>query len=445
MNDLTVMAQGAEAAPRYIGKYRIDGLLGQGAMGLVYLGYDPDIEREVAIKTVHAHLIDETDRDGWLARFAREAKAAGRCLHQNLVTIFDYLQKGGAPYIVMERVESRTLEDRMKTGPSLQLAEIRSVIIQLFSGLEAIHAAGIVHRDLKPANVMLTDDGTVKLTDFGVARIQAMEATGAAMIGTPSYMAPEQFLGQPVDARADVFAAGAILYEMVTGEKPYRGANIPALMDKIRAGDTTPPSALAQGLPPAMDGVILTAISPDLDQRFASIQAFRAALLHAFGAEVTIEDSQIQRVAPPSKAQQMPSETMLRRMSPETMAKVEAQLVARMGPIGRVLMKRAASATSDVHRMLDMLLADVQQAEGDELRDSILREITASLGGGTEIFPAEVLGDLTQKLTPFVGPIAKTLVKREARKSKSIEELRDRLSLLITNVGERKDFLKTLD
>ncbi|MEO0388281.1 MAG: serine/threonine-protein kinase [Pseudomonadota bacterium] len=147
MTDTTIKGHAGYRPPGRIGKYRIDGLLGQGAMGVVYLGHDPDIDRPVAIKTVHAHLIGEADRDGWLARFAREAKAAGRCLHANLVTIFDYLQEDGAPYIVMERIESRTLEDRIKTGPALQLSEIRSIFSQLLQGLEAIHSAGIIHRD----------------------------------------------------------------------------------------------------------------------------------------------------------------------------------------------------------------------------------------------------------------------------------------------------------
>ncbi len=442
MTDTTIKGHAGYRPPGRIGKYRIDGLLGQGAMGVVYLGHDPDIDRPVAIKTVHAHLIGEADRDGWLARFAREAKAAGRCLHANLVTIFDYLQEDGAPYIVMERIESRTLEDRIKTGPALQLSEIRSIFSQLLQGLEAIHSAGIIHRDLKPANVMLTDDGAVKLTDFGVARIEAMEATGAAMIGTPAYMAPEQFLGKPADMRADIYAAGAMLYEMITGQKPYRAENIPALIDKIRSGQAPPPSAMTTGLPPRLDGVVLQALAPEVEDRFADVPRFQTAFLGVFGTAPTLDASFIQRVAPPS-TRGRGGDSMLVQMSPQTLARIEAQLIARIGPIGKVLMKRAASATQDVHEMLDIVLADVKETEGTHLRDSILREISAGMKGGTDLFPAEMLADLTTRLTPHVGPIASVLVKREARKCASPEELRTRLSEKITNLAERQAFLKT--
>lgn len=444
MTDTTVKRPAGFNPPRHIGKYQIRGILGQGAMGVVYLGHDPDIDREVAIKTVHNHLIGEADRDGWLARFAREAKAAGRCIHANLVTIFDYLQQDGAPYIVMERIESRTLEDRIKTGPTLQLAEIRSIFAQLLSGLEAIHAAGIIHRDLKPANVMLTDGGVVKLTDFGVARIEAMEATGAAMIGTPSYMAPEQFLGKPADMRADIYASGAMLYEMITGQKPYRADNIPALIDKIRSGQAAPPSAMATGLPERLDGVVLQALAPEPEDRFADVERFQTAFLGVFGAAPALDASFIERVAPPKAAGPGQGDSMAVQMTPQTMARIEAQLVSRIGPIGKVLMKRAASATSDVHQMLDMVLADVKESEGTILRDSILRELSGSMRGGTDIFPAEMLAELTARLTPHVGPIAPVLVKREARSCTTAEELRTRLAEKIADSVERDAFLSTL-
>ncbi|MEM9428294.1 MAG: serine/threonine-protein kinase [Pseudomonadota bacterium] len=443
MNDLTQIVPGG-APPRVIGKYRIDGILGQGAMGLVYLGYDPDIDRPVAIKTVHAHLISDAERDSWLDRFAREAKAAGRCIHANLVTIFDYLQEGGQPFIVMERIESRTLEDRLKTGPGLQLAEIRSIFLQLLAGLEAIHAAGIIHRDLKPANVMLTDDGVVKLTDFGVARIQSMDATGAAMIGTPSYMSPEQFLGRPTDRRSDVFAAGAMLYEMLTGAKPFRATGMEEMIARISDGISEPPSTYASGLPEGLDDAVLKALASDPEERFEDVSAFRDAFFAVFGTAPDLNASHIERVAPPGAPRGSESETMIRRMSPQTFARIEAQLVARVGPIGRILMKRAASTTSDAHKMLDLLLSELEEAEGETLRASILKELSGAVGGSTNIFTASVLSDLAERLTPHVGPIAPVLVRREAQKAESLEELYSRIAAHIVDARERKGFLAGL-
>ncbi|MEM6423042.1 MAG: serine/threonine-protein kinase, partial [Pseudomonadota bacterium] len=222
MADHTIIKPGIKpGARKHVGKYRIDGVLGEGAMGVVYAGHDPGIDREVAIKTVHRHLIEAAGGEEWLERFAREAKTAGRVLHPNLVTIFDFLEDDGVPYLVMEKVRSITLEDRLRAPESLTLPEVHRILAQILGGLGCIHKAGIVHRDLKPANVMLAEDDGVKLTDFGIARLTAMDRTGAAMVGTPSYMAPEQFSGGDVDARADIYACGVLLYELLTGRKPF--------------------------------------------------------------------------------------------------------------------------------------------------------------------------------------------------------------------------------
>ena len=181
---------GERGRPEQIGKYRIDSVLGEGAMGVVYRAHDPGIDRAVAIKTVHTHLISAEERESWLDRFAREAKAAGRCMHPNLVTVFDYLIERETPYLVMEFVDAETLGDRLSRGPLPTIAEIDALMAQILAGLGAIHGAGIVHRDVKPANIMLLPDGRVKIADFGVARVESLGATMGGMIGTPSYMSP---------------------------------------------------------------------------------------------------------------------------------------------------------------------------------------------------------------------------------------------------------------
>src|SRR4051794_37603982 len=190
--------------PKALGRYRIDAVLGRGAMGVVYRAHDPVIDRPVAIKLVHADLLDGGDRTDFLARFKREAQAAGRCIHPNIVTVYDY-SDGMPPFLVMEFVEGRDLQGVLRSRGRLGPPEALPILMQVLRGLGHAHAAGVVHRDVKPANIMLPGGGVVKITDFGVARLGRHSMTHAgAIVGTPSYMAPEQLRGVGVDARSDL-------------------------------------------------------------------------------------------------------------------------------------------------------------------------------------------------------------------------------------------------
>ncbi|MEM7239628.1 MAG: serine/threonine-protein kinase, partial [Pseudomonadota bacterium] len=340
-NDQTILATG-RPLPRAIGKYRIDGVVGEGAMGVVYLGHDPDLDRIVAIKTVHAHLIADHDREEWLGRFAREARAAGRCMHGNLVTVFDYLQQDGAPHIVMEYVDAATLEQRIK-GPALpQMSEVIAIMSQMLAGLQAIHDAGIIHRDLKPANVLLTEGGNIKLADFGVAKLGTMDQTGGGMIGTPSYMSPEQFAMEPVDHRADIYACGAIMYELIAGQKPYAAPTIEELVGKIRAGAPPRLSSLATGIPPDLDLIVRKALLTDRTQRFADARAFRDAVLDCFDEHAGPADGARTRIAAPAVEAPKLGQTMLDQIAPETFSRIEQALITQIGPIGKVIARKAA-------------------------------------------------------------------------------------------------------
>lgn len=441
MNDLTILAPNG---PSFVGKYRIDGILGQGAMGVVYDGHDPDIERPVAIKTVHRHLIDAVGAEDWLERFAREAKAAGRVLHPNLVTVFDYLQEDRVPYLVMEKVDSITLEDRMAAAQALGLDEIHAILAQILSGLTCIHNAGIVHRDLKPANVMLTGDGTVKLTDFGIARMTAMGETGAGMIGTPSYMAPEQFTGGAVDARADIYACGVLLYELITGRKPYRGGGVEALFDAVQDGGATPPSAIAPGISEALDRVVLTAMSVDPADRFADAAALRAALAEALPTadNTRLADATILARPKPQPAS-VASNTMLQQMSSRTLMEVERHLIKKIGPMGRVIARRAAASCTSVDDMIRAILGELSETdEHQAVHDSILRLLAANAGPSQADIPDETLQRLADLLKPHLGPIATVLVKRQAAKSASMDALIGQLSENIDDPEVRSAFVE---
>ena len=210
-----------------IGRYRVDGLLGTGAMGEVYRAYDPVIDRPVAIKVVRTELAAGSGSEQWLQRFRREARAAGRRFHPNIVAILDFGEDAGMPFLAMEYVDGRSLDAILKTSGPLEPARSVAVITQVLSALGFAHQNGIVHRDVKPSNIMVLNSGAVKVADFGIARIDASEFTIVGdLLGTPAYMAPEQFAGAPVDKRTDLFAAGVILFEMLTGVKPFRGKSI---------------------------------------------------------------------------------------------------------------------------------------------------------------------------------------------------------------------------
>ncbi|MCB1768246.1 MAG: serine/threonine protein kinase, partial [Candidatus Competibacteraceae bacterium] len=213
------------ALPSRIGRYRVMGLLGRGAMGMVYLGHDAAIDRQVAIKTIHRRLLGGEDGIDWLERFRREVRAAGRCLHPNIVTVFEYGEEAGAPYIVMEYVQGREVRDFLKNRQPMPLGNSVAIILQVLRALGHAHAQGVVHRDIKPGNIILLADGMVKVTDFGIARLEmsgSLTQVGTA-VGTPGYMAPEQFSGQEADRRADLYAAGVVLFELLTGVRPFPG------------------------------------------------------------------------------------------------------------------------------------------------------------------------------------------------------------------------------
>jgi eukaryotic-like serine/threonine-protein kinase len=261
-----------------LGKYQIRGILGRGAMGTVYDGWDPLIARRVAIKTVPlpADPDDETQEE--IARFRREAQAAGRLSHPTIVAVYDYGETPAIAYIVMEFVDGPSLKDLLDKREKFALADIKRVMGDLLAGLQFSHERGVVHRDIKPANIMLTSDRRAKIADFGIARLEMSSMTQAgAMLGTPAYMSPEQFLGQVVDPRSDVYSAAVVLYQLLTGERPFDG-NITAIMQKALHAEIPTPSVVAGSVPKAFDAVISRAMAKKPADRYEGAAAFATAI-----------------------------------------------------------------------------------------------------------------------------------------------------------------------
>jgi serine/threonine protein kinase len=255
------------------GRYEIVGELGRGAMGIVYKAMDPVIGRTVAVKTIR--LSEEgtgLKRSELLARFQTEARAAGLLTHPNIVVVYDAGEEDGLYYITMELVEGKSLQALLDGGHSFPLPRTLRILDQTCSALQFAHERNVVHRDIKPANLMLTADDTVKITDFGTAKILQFGSTQQTshVMGTPSYMSPEQVKGRAVDGRSDIFSLGVMLYEMVTGEKPFPGQNITTVIYKIVNEDPVPPRQIDPSIHPGISAVVIKALAKEPEQRYQS-------------------------------------------------------------------------------------------------------------------------------------------------------------------------------
>lgn len=272
---------GPDSVPaRQVGRYQILEKLGEGAMATLYRAYDPGIDRMLAIKFLHRDLcIDGQYR----ARFLREAKAAGVLSHPNIVTVFDVGEIEGRPYIAMELLDGAPLSESMREGHGMDIGEVLEFGIQLAGALDYAHSRGVFHRDIKPSNIMrLTDGVTLKVADFGIAYVDSAERTDqtrlGAVIGTPHYMSPEQSMGQKVDARSDLFSLGVMLYQLVSGHRPFDGESIVALATTIAKHDPQPLDQLRRDVPPALRRIVDRCLAKSPDKRFQSGKELAAAL-----------------------------------------------------------------------------------------------------------------------------------------------------------------------
>ena len=288
-----------------LGKYAIRRELGKGAMGIVYEGFDPVIERTVAIKTILPQQLNADEAAQVLARFKREAQAAGRLNHPGIVAVYDYgevvvdedhtMVAGEAAdkarqrvaFIAMEFVKGKELREFFEANERFALKDVERLMGEILDALAHAHANGVVHRDMKPANLIVLANGKVKVADFGIARVEKSELTQVGTVmGTPAYMSPEQFMGQPVDGRSDIFSCGVILYQFLTGEKPFTG-NSTTIMYKVLHEEPLAPSLLNVALSAAFDAVVKKAMAKKPDERYQTAQQFAQAIKTTLGAAST--------------------------------------------------------------------------------------------------------------------------------------------------------------
>ena len=275
--DLTTMAN--PGLPSAFGKYQIKSVLGQGAMGVVYSGYDFAMKREVAIKTVHEEILRQR-RSEIIERFAAEAEAAGRLIHSNIVAVYEFNQEDTEkPFIVMEYVNGHSLKQLLDSNRRFGTDEVVRILEQLLDAIGFSHSKGIVHRDIKPSNIIITDEGKIKIMDFGIAHRDTSDLTQMGdVMGTLGYMSPEQMQGQVIDNRTDIFSVGVILFELLTGEKPFPGNSFQRVMYSTLQHTPDPPSVLNNHVSGELDAVVAKALAKIPEERFSSAEKFSLAL-----------------------------------------------------------------------------------------------------------------------------------------------------------------------
>jgi hypothetical protein len=424
-----------------IGKYRLTRTLGKGGMGTVYEGFDPGIERRVAIKTILVDQLDASEIEDAIARFKREAQAGGRLQHPNIVSVYEYGQQGAMSYIVMEYAQGEELK-RMLARGRLPPIDVFEIMKQLLLALDYSHRQGVVHRDIKPANLMVQPGPKVKVMDFGIARIAASSLTQlGTVVGTPSHMAPEQLMGMPVDGRADLWACGVILYELLTGVSPFLADSPASVMHRVLQAEVPPPSSVDPSTAPAFDAVIRRALRKKPEERFQTAREFQLAMLHAM---------QGRDPAPPRPARGPLA------LTAEASGRIEAALARHIGPLAALIVKRSAARAASADELVRGLVLHIpdEREQRDFLEEmrgflepAAPREVQAAVTTGPHAvvsFTPEMLERAERSLASFVGPLARVLIREAAHHSGNVKELYARLAAHIDSEEERRAFLETL-
>jgi eukaryotic-like serine/threonine-protein kinase len=467
--------------PERLGKYQITEVLGQGAMGVVYKGYDPDIKRVVALKTIRRQFDDGSESGATIAaRFRNEAQAAGRLLHPGIVGVYDFGEDQSVAFIAMEYVEGNTLAHYLTSKIRFTDEDILSLIGQLLEALQHAHERGVWHRDIKPANLIVTRAGKLKVADFGIARVDAAGLTQAnSVIGTPMYMAPEQFIGAQIDHRVDIYAAGVVLYQLIAGRAPFTGSP-EALMYKV-VHEVAPPPSLVEDANRSdrFDGIVATAMAKQAERRFPSAEAFRTAVIASANVPLspTVSDETIIKL-PPRPASPGPvgapsTAGSVTHWDKSILAQAEHSLARHVGPLASVLVRRAARECHDLASLYAKLAEQVTNPEARSAFISLAatRNVPVATGGslgGTRstggglfggTFGTAVAGaaptvaadavrlsdaaiEQAQKLlATHLGPIAKVVVKKAADRSRYREPF---ITMLVEAVSDPKAKQKLL-
>jgi len=482
--------------PERLGKYPITGVVGRGAMGIVFKGFDPVIKRPVAIKTIRKELLEDDDpssiqpsgvsghyADTMSSRFQREAQAAGALNHPGIVSVYEYGEDSSYAFIAMEYVEGNNLRDYITNGTSFDEQDTVSIMAQLLDALQYAHSATVWHRDIKPANIIVMSNGRIKLTDFGIARLESADRTRTNVImGTPGYIAPELYLGGQVDHRLDIFAAGVLFYQLLARKSPFRGGP-EAIMHDVCYHD---PEAASKADPqhrwPQYDPIVARAIAKAPAERYQSAGELRSAILDAYAQPVanTISEATIvthrSRSAfadapgsvPNSGAPSLPKTFSVSSPSapPPTgwsgvvLAGVEIEIAKYVGPVAKVLVRRAAKEHKDLESLVGSLMPIIEDPkERSAFARAVLgKPMTTPMRGapkpsegtappvtkppGDTALSAAELERATRLLIGYIGPIGKVVARRAAANGVSRRDFFTAVANSFENDSARERFMR---
>jgi serine/threonine-protein kinase len=450
-----------------IGKYEIIESIGKGAMGEVFKARDEVIDRIVAIKVIHPHFVGEEIWEDLQARFQQEARAAARCLHPNIVAVFDFGQIEDTSYLVMEYIKGDDLKDILDANGRFSLEQAIGIICEVLNGLAFAHDNGVVHRDIKPANIIKLNNGQIKIADFGIARLDSSELTNVGdMVGTPIYMSPEALRGDTVDARSDLYAVALALLELITGSKPSAG-----FVDIISITEQLENSSVGKQYHQYFIEVFAKALHRKPDFRFQSATAF-VNKLKDFLAETHVSTKNDEhseddfRTMIKSSPLLKPRENVIGEESlpdKNLLDKLEHSLASYIGPLSSVLVRRATATSITTKQIISDLSKHITN---DNDRSEFIRKINIESGASSGIdsrlhdsssnhsivakniqafvLEPERLAFITAKLATYLGPMAPIIVKKTIKKVDSEEMLIELLSEKIMQREERTLFIKSL-
>ncbi|NOQ36574.1 MAG: protein kinase, partial [Methylococcaceae bacterium] len=415
------------------------------------------------IKILHSHLLAGELGEELEARFKHEVKAAARCQHPNIVTVFDYGFSDGSPYMVMEYVKGVDLQVFLKSGHLLTANQAINLILKVLDALHAAHSMGVVHRDIKPANIMILDNGQVKVTDFGVARIDTSELTQIGdVMGTPCYMSPEAREGKRTNHLSDLYTTALVLVELLikkrlkTEQRDYLN-----LLAELNQQQIEP------NLAAELAALLNTALQVKPQQRYQDALSFYKALSNCLGANdyAEVDDlaatvlnviTKVNTKNPAAELQTNPSSNVSILASKSEavqtqLTQVERNLTSYLGPVAKMLVKKQAKKSDNIAQLLDSLVKYIpSDRERQKFIDSLESSGISKAGGsksGTEKadLSPEYIAKLTSELAYYVGPIAKHLMKSTLKKAASKEDLQTRLADKIPNEEERSQFIKNCE
>ena len=458
--------------PERLGKYSIMEVLGKGAMGVVYKAFDPHIRRTVALKVIHKEFIED-DQAALMARFKNEAQAAGRLSHPGIVAVYEYGEEDAVAYIAMEYVQGKGLREYFHRGTRFGLNDTVSIMTRLLDALAYAHAEGVIHRDVKPANIIIMSNGKLKLADFGIAHLDSSNLTHVCTImGSPGYMAPEQYTGTSVDQRADVFSAGVVLYQLLTGVKPFTGST-ETVAYKICFEPHVDPSKLVPELESTkFDIVVGKALAKTPGDRYQTAQKFLESILDAHSAPASLAvsvENIIDEAIPPPAVSGSPQPSQFQTDSlpggtsvPPTgwdaalLKQIGQQLTRYLGPVAKVLVKRSAETTTELGALYSLLAEELGSAQdkkdflaGKDRLEGVppakQQSATDKQVGVTGLLTPKEIDQATRQLVTYLGPIARIVVKKAAAEVTSRKQFYSMLAEHLRSESDRERFLRDVN